>query len=519
MFHINLYFGTLQVLAIFLGGATVVVALLARSWPWLLQGRRLRVAAVGLLLVEVVVLAGWAATTRFDSDEIEHLHVSWLVSQGLIPFNNFWQNHSPMVYFMAAPVVDLFRSSAVVFFSRAVAGVLFLIFTAATGWLCWRAFRDRVSAALASILLLAFGVRLEAAWFRPDCFTNLLIVLALGLAAVPAPTPALAFLSGVFLAFGLSLTPKAFLLVLAFPLAVLLAAPAPQKAKLLLFHLLGGLAGVAPFLALLWNFGMLQGFVHWALLHHAVHFRLTNSFPAVLGALAGVSAYRACAGARSVPHCLLAGALILQTFGALLTPYVPVDMVPWIALAAVLAAPLIVAWFRGPEGTGGTAVPPRSWLAATALVLILSNAYVPAFVFSARLGNAALDAARFDWMLKMAGNEPVLLITPVHDVYSRDATRLYLLWQYSHYLPDPAIQADLANVAADVERLRPRLILARPRLLTDYIADPNARPEIFQRLASMGVISQVDLANLRHFLNEQYEEREVYGERFYVRVR
>ena len=42
-----------------------------------------------------------------NGDNVEHLHVSWLISQGYIPYRDFFQHHNPFVCASDAIVLHL----------------------------------------------------------------------------------------------------------------------------------------------------------------------------------------------------------------------------------------------------------------------------------------------------------------------------------------------------------------------------------------------------------------------------
>src|SRR6266852_4451301 len=46
----------------------------------------------------------------YDHDEIEHLHASWLISVGQLPYRDFLEQHHPTLWFLAAPIVAKFAS-------------------------------------------------------------------------------------------------------------------------------------------------------------------------------------------------------------------------------------------------------------------------------------------------------------------------------------------------------------------------------------------------------------------------
>jgi len=49
-----------------------------------------------------------------DSDEIEHLHASWLISQGLLPYRDFFQHHNPTLWVLLSPILKIFPISPVI---------------------------------------------------------------------------------------------------------------------------------------------------------------------------------------------------------------------------------------------------------------------------------------------------------------------------------------------------------------------------------------------------------------------
>jgi hypothetical protein len=44
-------------------------------------------------------------TRWFNPDEFEHVHVSWLVSEGLLPYRDFFEHHTPWLWYLLAPLV------------------------------------------------------------------------------------------------------------------------------------------------------------------------------------------------------------------------------------------------------------------------------------------------------------------------------------------------------------------------------------------------------------------------------
>ena len=49
-------------------------------------------------------------------DHAEHLHSSWLVWQGKIPYRDFFEHHNPLMWYILAPIVGLFYNNALILY-------------------------------------------------------------------------------------------------------------------------------------------------------------------------------------------------------------------------------------------------------------------------------------------------------------------------------------------------------------------------------------------------------------------
>jgi 4-amino-4-deoxy-L-arabinose transferase-like glycosyltransferase len=64
---------------------------------------------------------GVVINRRIDPDESQHLHVAWLLTQGQVPYRDFWEHHLPFFYYAMAPLTAwLSDRPAVYFAARAV---------------------------------------------------------------------------------------------------------------------------------------------------------------------------------------------------------------------------------------------------------------------------------------------------------------------------------------------------------------------------------------------------------------
>ena len=49
-----------------------------------------------------------------NGDNVEHIHTSFLVALGQVPYRDFFQHHNPLMWFIFAPVTWLFRYNGTV---------------------------------------------------------------------------------------------------------------------------------------------------------------------------------------------------------------------------------------------------------------------------------------------------------------------------------------------------------------------------------------------------------------------
>ncbi len=62
-------------------------------------------------------------------DEFEHLHASWLVSIGKVPYRDFFEHHNPLLWYISAPIVSLFYDNLKIFYVMRVISFLISLLT------------------------------------------------------------------------------------------------------------------------------------------------------------------------------------------------------------------------------------------------------------------------------------------------------------------------------------------------------------------------------------------------------
>ncbi|MCF7707872.1 MAG: glycosyltransferase family 39 protein [Verrucomicrobia bacterium] len=125
---------------------------------------------------------------RYDTDEFEHMHAAWCVAQGLAPYEDFFEHHTPWMYFCAAPVVKLFAPErgicAAEWMLHTARGMSWFLTCAAIGLMVWigKRWRDTLTGCVAGLLLLGIPIYMDKAFeVRPDAPALVLWLLCLGM--------------------------------------------------------------------------------------------------------------------------------------------------------------------------------------------------------------------------------------------------------------------------------------------------------------------------------------------------
>lgn len=129
-----------------------------------------------------VCIAGLQITRScaFYFDTVEHIHAAWLVSEGKIPFVDFFEHHNPLLWYVLAPLTKLFERNVVIIpIVRTIAVLSYF----ACIWMVYQISRRIYGkkAAQYSVLLLfcVYGIWRDIANMRPDIFMYLFFLSGL----------------------------------------------------------------------------------------------------------------------------------------------------------------------------------------------------------------------------------------------------------------------------------------------------------------------------------------------------
>ena len=184
-----------------------------------------RIASTGTALLAAALAALTLAISLFkylDGDELEHIHSTWHVLNGRLPYVDFFEHHHSLLWYCLAPVLAVTGPSvsAVIVFRLA-----FFLLTAAILWATYRLARAcglaRATAALSVVLLASMTTFVNVAIeIRPDVpqilFGALSATCLVRLFRTRAARDAV--LAGVFAAVAFLFLQKAVFLLLFYPL-------------------------------------------------------------------------------------------------------------------------------------------------------------------------------------------------------------------------------------------------------------------------------------------------------------
>ena len=179
--------------------------------------------ALILLAIFTAILRGIAFFHyRFDSDEPQHLHVTWGWTAGLLQYRDLFDNHAPLFHMATSPILRLVgeRPDALLYM-RAPMLLLFAVVVWVTYVLGSRLYSKRVGVWAALLLTLFPVFFLKSIEFRTDNLWNAFWCLALLVLTSGRVTTSRIFIAGLLLGGAMGTSLKTLLLLLTLGAATL----------------------------------------------------------------------------------------------------------------------------------------------------------------------------------------------------------------------------------------------------------------------------------------------------------
>lgn len=134
------------------------------------------------LLCYAIVFAIWTVfkTETGNGDNVEHLHATWLVAQGKIPYKDFFEHHNPFVWLFFAPFITFSSHILTLLDTAFVVGILAGI---ATFWvvykICTKFFASSLASLVSLLILCPPYYYIFCFNYNPDTFMALFFAVGL----------------------------------------------------------------------------------------------------------------------------------------------------------------------------------------------------------------------------------------------------------------------------------------------------------------------------------------------------
>jgi hypothetical protein len=466
-----------------------------------------RLSLFPFIAAGALIFIAWGCAGGIDRDETEHLHCAWMVAQGMIPFRDFWQHHSPLAWLAMSPLFKIIKPTAsIIEISRLAAGLIFAI-TAAIGWkIARKVWRGKAGISLYALLFLSTGVLGEFLCLRPDTFMNLFLMAGLYFSlSMPGRRLLPSVLAGAAFSLALTFTFKQYLLFF-LPVIILFLERDKRLALKLFLYCLGAAAGIIPLAVYLVRSNITHEFFFWVFTFNKHNITTSVTIPFIIGIIGLWGArqlYKRFRDTRDLPAAALCSAFclsLLSSFSGTIGSYY---LGFWFLLCAILGS-----------GDFLLKLPDKipSLLARSLLIGgFLSFLLAPNFIHASSHLRTVLreDKKVLSRLVGYCTGDSFVGILPMHPVFCRDATRLYSEWQFEYAYGFPEIKNDIRN-----PNIAEQIIASRPAVIQNTYRGRDFFLDLYQK----NLISKKDIQRLSPFLVKEYRAARIGRDIYYVRT-
>jgi hypothetical protein len=504
MFDLTLRFQTFehfaQFLALFLVNTLFVY----------INCKKSRFSLTPFILINLLFLAAWGIFIGLDRDETEHLHCAWLISQGLIPYKDFWQHHLPLLWVLLAPLFKLLKSSVFIFSLSRILSAFIFTAIAYTGWqIAKKVWQQQAKLPLYLLLVLSTSILGEFLWIRPDLLMVLFLLTGLYFTLeIPNEKISPIFFAGASFAMAASFMPKEYLLFL-LPIVLIIGRNRLPAYKLLVYGL-GFFTGSLPLLLYVIKNNILKDLIFWVLEFNQRRIVIFNvawsaTFPVAIALIGILGAYLLLSHSRKLKDkrgLIIVAAFCLSTSAAFSGTVGKYYLQFWLILCAILGC----GWNIRGALERLSSLTRKSLLGGLFFSLLIfpnffhGKTHIPTYLYE--------DKKVISKLMEYCKNDSCFLILPQHSIFSYDATGFYSETQFDlvntvsrlkHYAKD-------MGMAEAILHLKPAAIIYKYDKL-----------EIILYLYLKNLISREDSLKLRALLNDYYSLSKIGSTEFYIR--
>ena len=331
-------------------GISIVIFALFYKQIALFTSRHYPLIIKTLVCCLLILLLALSLFRYFAKDGFEHVHCAWKLTQGEVPYVDFFENHHPLLWAMILPFVKFYGQTLKLFIALRL---FFFLLSASIVWLTYRLSRlveqDSPTAWISIYLLLSMGIfTLQSIEIRPDVPQVLAQLLSIYffLDFMRAPQLRKMFISGFWGGLAFLFLQKAISLLIAYgALFIYFYQRGRLNRKDAIYFVKGWLIPVMIFFFILWQRGMLADYWICAWIFNAYHFhfsplisvglpfRITDTSPAIrmmahknylfwsLSLVAVIYVLRYRAASRSLKAATFLGLVLWLPFFVLRIPY------------------------------------------------------------------------------------------------------------------------------------------------------------------------------------------------------
>lgn len=444
------------------------------------------------------------------TDEAEHLHCGWLVSQGLIPFKDFWQHHPPLLWVLIAPLFNLLKPSAAFFeYSRLFCIILFFL----CSWMGWKiavlVWKEKVNLFLYLLVLSAAFINGEWFYLRPDLFMTFFCLAGIyfSLLALEQGGVLPFFFAGTFFSLALSFLPKQYFVVL-LPLFFILSKK-ENRSLTIGGYLSGLMVGCLPLILYLLKMHIFKDYLFWVFVFNSKRVTFEVAFPgAILILTVAATGYylRHWKEQGNKQLLFILAAIFLVTLncipsGIFLSRGYYLQL--WYILGAIICSNISLQ---------NLLIPIKSLLNKAVLLTGIGMLFVmPNFyVLNSEGSYFKNDKEAMEKMLHYSKGGTCFALVPWHPIFVKDTTWMYLTWQFNDFI------GNFDEVNSDLKRkggLINKILQEKPAI----IQATSDRGFIFGGLISRKVVSLPEFNKVKVFLGKNYSFEKIGDVFFFVR--
>ncbi|GEM_PF-5344894 len=457
---------------------------------------------LAFFLASLIALFVNFAGEHIDEDEVEHYHISWLLTRDIFPYKDIHQIHTPLLWMVFKPIVKVLpRSSYSFLVLRGVTLLFFFLLLIIGKNIVLTMFDRKIPEGvlwLYYVVFLSQAVIIQGYYFRPDVFMSFFAALGILFLLKPDRNWMNMLLSGIFMGFSIAFSPKiAPVVFFAFLLPFLGNKYSSASGKLLaITEFFGGiLIGVFPVFLWLLKHNLLNDFYFWVFESNSsmlrsvflVRTEYLKLAIVLLLSLAGFVYIRQEMG-REVRRKLgffLLFSLTIQVLDPNHLPYnLQVAMIPVSFLIGLFLFRFFSAENKARRGMG---------------VLLLTIIFINPLLVERLIKSQSEEIGfrEMDILMKLPGRETsCVAFAPEHPVFCVDSTQLYLTWDLlfpvSRLLSEKGKRIYAGMWKSAVEEI----VRKKPDIIVD--------PETFSTAYLLGLISKKELKALHGLFKKSY---------------